>query len=200
MTGLPSADRPHRVRVRAHAPTARASALVFGDTGPALGLPAAEDVPADRLPALCGPEPACGQTAAAAGWAAQVTEQLRGPDCGHWTGMTLGEVAAADPAGLAGWLADPDARPHGGETLTELVGRLTDLLERPPLPGPTLAEVAPDATVRLWVATPLVVRALVVAALGAAPAVVFGVDISFGGEIVLSGSGRRWRLQGLSRS
>lgn len=190
---------PRRLRVQAHAPTARASALVFGDTG-SLVRPLIQDPSVgsrEQRLALCGPEPACAQSATGAGWAVQVSDQLRGPDCGHWTGRTLAEIAAADPAGLAGWLADPDARPHGGETLTELIGRLTTLLQ---LPDQTPVEADGDEAPQLWLATPLVVRALVVAALGAPPVVLFAVDVSFGGEVLLSGSGRRWRLQGLTRN
>lgn len=184
--------RPHRLRVTAHAATARASALVFGDAGPALSLPPAPARgTAAAGSALCGPEPACGQSARAKGWAVEVSAGLRGPDTGSWTGSSLSEIAVADPVGLAGWLGDPDARPHGGETLTELVGRVGDLLQHC---------VEPDDTGqgrRLWVATPLVVRALVVVALGAPAAVIFAVDVGFGGEVLLSGSGRSWRLQGL---
>lgn len=183
-----------RLRVRAHAASARASALVFGDDGPALSLPADVSRPRVQGAALCGPEPACAQTAASQGWVVQVSAQLRGPDTGSWTGLGLAEVAAADPTGLTRWLGDPDARPHGGETLTELVRRAGELLQRP---SSTEAE---DERPGLWMATPLVVRALVVAALGAPAAVIFSVDVGFGGEVLLSGSGRSWRLQGLRRS
>jgi broad specificity phosphatase PhoE len=191
--------RPLRLRVRAHDPTARASDLVFADDGPLLSPtqvagPARVPVPAGAGPALCGPEPACGQTAERQGWPVRVSPLLRGPDFGSWSGRTLGEVAELDPAGLAAWLGDPEARPHGGESLAGLVGRVADLLQHPPPAGDGSGERP-----RVWVATPLVVRALVVAALGAPAAVIFAVDVAFGGEVLLSGAGGRWRLQGLSR-
>ena len=186
--------RPQRLRVRAHAATARASALVFGDDGPALALTSAPVAPRPGRLALCGPEPACAQSAEAEGWAVQVSAQLRGPDAGSWTGLTLADVGAVDPTGLARWLADPDARPHGGETLSELVLRVGDLLQHPSAGDADLGDGP-----QLWVAAPLTVRALVVAALGAPPAVLFGVDVGFGGEVQLSGGGRTWRLQALRR-
>ncbi len=192
----PVTGRPQRLRVKAHAATARASALVFGDDGPLLSSPPVRAAGSGGAGlALCGPEPACAQTAAAAGWAVEVSASLRGPDTGSWTGLGLGDIAAADPVGLAAWLGDPDARPHGGETLTELVLRLGDLLQH----GVEADDNGSGAGRRLWVAPPLVVRALVVAALGAPAAVIFAVDVGFGGEVLLSGSGRSWRLQGLSQ-
>ncbi|WP_375424558.1 histidine phosphatase family protein [uncultured Friedmanniella sp.] len=185
--------RPQRLRFRAHAPTARASALVFGDDGPLRSLPPAVATGGAAASgwAWCGPEPACGQSAEAEGWRVLVSDRLRGPDVGRWTGLGLAEVAAADPEGLSRWLSDPDARPHGGETLTELVSRVGDLLRQP--------EPNTDEQPGLWVVTPLVVRALVVAALDAPAVVIFSVDVGFGGEVQLSGSGRTWRLQSLSR-
>jgi len=183
-----------RLTLVAHAPTAAASRLVLGDLGPALPgrlppLPAAERAGPD--PAWCGPEPACLGTAAALGLAGRVVPALAGLDHGRWTGRSLAEVAAEDPAGLAAWTGDPDARPHGGETLAELVARVAAPLDQ------LAATAAPGRTV--WVVAPLVCRAVVVAALAAPASVVLGLDVAHAGTVTLSRSAGRWRLQGLAR-
>ena len=49
---------------------------------------------------------------------------LTGPDHGRWTGRSLDDVAGAEPAGLRWRTTDPDAAPHGGESLTELTARI----------------------------------------------------------------------------
>jgi len=184
------ADEPVRLRVVAHQPTAAASALVFGDAGPLLRGVRTSARAAAEGSARCGPEPACAQTAQGLGAPSpQVDRDLRGPAFGAWTGRALAEVAEHDPAGLVAWLGDPDARPHGGETLAELVTRVGPVLNRPDSEG----------TRRLWVVTPLVARAVTVAAVGAGPGLIFGLDVAFGGCVLLSGGPGRWRLAGLSR-
>ena len=183
-----------RLTLVAHAATAAASRLVLGDLGPVLpgrlpSLPLRER--AGPAEAWCGPEPACLGTAAALGLAVRVVPALAGLDHGRWTGRGLAEVADDDPAGLAAWTSDPDARPHGGESVTELVARVAGPLEELTVPG------APAQAV--WVATPLTCRAVVVAALAAPASVVLGLDVAHAGTVALSRSAGRWRLQGLSR-
>src|SRR5262245_35629928 len=46
-----------------------------------------------------------------------------GMDAGEWTGRTLEEVAAADPAAVRRWLTDTAYAPPGGESVEELVAR-----------------------------------------------------------------------------
>jgi broad specificity phosphatase PhoE len=50
-------------------------------------------------------------------------------DFGAWAGRSLAEIHAEDPAATECWMTDPDARPHGGETLTELSNRVGAWLE-----------------------------------------------------------------------
>ncbi|MER7482631.1 histidine phosphatase family protein [Streptomyces sp. NPDC126510] len=51
---------------------------------------------------------------------------LRDIDMGSWRDRTLAAVAADDEAGLGMWMTDPDATPHGGESVAQLCrqGRL----------------------------------------------------------------------------
>jgi broad specificity phosphatase PhoE len=175
--------------VLAHGPTAAASALVFDDHGPLLRADRFGPVD-DRVGSWwSGPEPACRQTLAGLGATGEVLPALAGPDLGAWRGRSLADVAAADPAGLQAWLAGPDARPHQGETLTELVARLAGVLT---------ARVWPAGTSGL-VVTPLVARALTVAALGGPAALVLALEVGHGGRLLLARSGPRWRLQELLR-
>ena len=182
-------ERADRLLVLAHGPTTVASALVFADTSPLLGTGTAPVVAPRAGSWSSGPEPACRQTLEVLGEAGPVHPALAGPDLGAWSGRALADVAAVDPQGVQAWLVDPDARPHGGETLTALVARV----------GAVLAEGERSPGPRSVVVAPLVARALVVAALGAPAAVLPGVDVGHGGQVLLSHSGSRWRLQELRR-
>ena len=178
-------DGSHRLVLRAHGATAAASALVFGDRTP-LVVPV-RPPPTGSWQIRHGPEPACRQTAGAWGTAAEQADALAGPDLGRWAGHGLEEVALSDGAGLGAWLSDVEARPHGGESLADLVRRV----------GPELESLGAGRS--LWVVTPLVARALAVAALAAPADLVLSLDVSFAGEVRLSRHGGRWRLQGLRR-
>ncbi len=83
-----------------------------------------------RLDVLCSPAVRCLQTAEAAGLRdARSDPELAECDFGAWAGRTLAEVSAADTESVAAWMADPDARPHGGESLTELATRIAAWLD-----------------------------------------------------------------------
>lgn len=69
------------------------------------------------------------QTAAALGLQAAVDPELRDCDQGRWAGRTLAEVEAEEPDGIAAWLSDPNAAPHGGESLSRFHGRIADWME-----------------------------------------------------------------------
>lgn len=182
-------DRSHLLTLVAHAATASASALVFGDRSPLLGSGRLPRVPSGAWQVRCGPEPACRQTADVLDLAAEPADALAGPDFGRWTGRGLEEVALTDGAGLAAWLSDVAAKPYEGESLADLVRRLR-----------TELQALDAATGRsLWVVTPLVARALTVAALAAPAELVLNLDVSFGGQVRLSRNGGRWRLQGMRR-
>ena len=59
---------------------------------------------------------------------------------GSWRGKSVAEIAELDPASFGHWLADPDASPHGGESLRQIADRVDDfMLTASQLPGTTLA-------------------------------------------------------------
>ena len=139
---------------------------------------------------VCGPEPAGAATAAGLGGAdVEVVAELRDCDFGWWSGLTLDDVGTLDPEALALWLADPRARPHGGESLADLVVRVGRVADGSAWPEGRSVAVVP----------PLVARALAVHALSAPPEVIFRVDVAPLGRVLISRTTGGWRLQGLNR-
>ncbi len=80
------------------------------------------------------------QTAEAMGFVAAVDDDLRECDFGSWAGLSLQDVRESDAEGLSSWFADAEARPHGGESLTQVGERVGRFLTRVAgRPGTTLA-------------------------------------------------------------
>ncbi|EFL36534.1 alpha-ribazole phosphatase [Streptomyces viridochromogenes DSM 40736] len=132
------------------------------------------------------PSRRCGQTAAALGWEAVVEEAaLRDIDMGNWRGRTLAAVAAEDEAGLGIWMKDPDAAPHGGESVAQLYRRVASWLGALP----------PDAGQVLAVVEQAVARAAVVRALDAPLPSFWRVDVPPLSSVQLSGRAGRWNLR-----
>ncbi|EON33627.1 Fructose-2,6-bisphosphatase [Gordonia terrae C-6] len=71
----------------------------------------------------CGPEISTRETAELLGSTPDlvVDDALRTLDVGTWAGRTPEDI---DPAELGGWFADPGARPHGGESVSDFVDRV----------------------------------------------------------------------------
>jgi len=185
-----------RLLLVAHGLNASLRQAVFGGTAgldPA-GLRAAEQlvaggnefVTADEV--LAGPAPACAQTAspfgAAAGLTVRTEPALADCDYGAWTGRRFDEVAAADPEGVHRWLSEPDAAPHGGESLTALLSRV----------GDWLAGFADRRTVVVAVTHATVIRAAVVRVLGAPPESFWRIDVAPAAVLRLRSSVRTWSL------
>lgn len=149
---------PYRLTLLAHAPTQaqRAAAFPLDEAVEAAGLRHAASVAqtlaltawrrVDRL--WAAPERRTRQTAAAlaaAGLAVDIGEvlELRDLDHGRWGGRSLADVGGADPAGVAAWLDDPAAAPHGGESLLALLRRVGAWLAAFTEPGHTLIVTHP---------------------------------------------------------
>ncbi|MCV7193796.1 histidine phosphatase family protein [Mycolicibacterium brumae] len=130
--------------------------------------------------ALRGPELRCRQSAELAGLAAQTEPALADLDPGTWRGRALDDLAPAD---LAAWLTDPDAAPHGGESLTELIARV----------GGWLETLGPGRTVA--VTHPAVIRAAVVNALGAPATAFWRIDVRPAGVTQLHRRPAGWTLR-----
>ena len=118
-----------------HAPTSATRAAGFPADEPldARGLADAASLrgalPA-RFAALSSPALRCRETAEAAGVPSPaVVPALAECDFGAWAARTLADIAADAPDDVAAWMQDPDARPHGGESLTAFAARVGGWLD-----------------------------------------------------------------------
>lgn len=138
---------------------------------------------ADRV--LTSPMLRARQTAEAMSLQASVEPLLAAQDHGRWGGKSLEAVHADDPEGIAAWLSDDGAAPHGGESLADVSGRVSILMdglraER----GHTIA-----------VTHAAIMRAAMVHVLGAPLAASRKIDIEPLGIVEFSNDGRRWMLR-----
>jgi broad specificity phosphatase PhoE len=62
--------------------------------------------------------------------AARPEPDLREIHFGNWEGLTHQEIARRYPEARAAWIADPESAPPGGESLSQVVARLDDVLAR----------------------------------------------------------------------
>ena len=114
-----------------HAPTRATRATAFPADEPldesaraaAAGLAAA--LP-QRCEVLSSPAVRCRQTAEAAGLHARADAVLAECDFGRWAGRRLAEV---ERDSARAWMLDPDAAPHGGESLTTFAARVAAWLD-----------------------------------------------------------------------
>jgi broad specificity phosphatase PhoE len=118
-----------------HAPTAATKRTAFPADEPldADARAAASRVLKGRFPAdalvISSPALRAKQTAAAAGFEPEIEPQLSECDFGAWAGRTLAEVHAEDPEAAVGWMTDPHAAPHRGESLAGFSARVKAWLE-----------------------------------------------------------------------
>ncbi len=140
--------------------------------------------PGSRL--LLAPEIRARLTAALwpvlSGLPTRVDPDLRDADAGCWQGRSLRDLEQSEPASLRQWLGDPDASPHGGESLTALRHRMAGWLSAQRDRGPTVV-----------MTHPAVIRALAAHVLGLAPDHSDRLDIAPLACLQLSHY-RHWRL------
>ncbi|MEU6347268.1 histidine phosphatase family protein [Streptomyces sp. NPDC046977] len=159
---------------------------VFGDEPAGKRLPGSMALPAFVTHPLTirAPSARCARTAAALGLEPTVEPALRDLDYGRWKGHTRGEIAAMDPYGLSTWLTDPDAAPHGGESVRQLCDRAADwLVKLPRGTRPTLAVVEPA-----------VARALLVHALSAPARTFWHLDVRPLSSVSLVSTDHGWQV------
>jgi broad specificity phosphatase PhoE len=177
-----------RLTLVAHASTSATSGAVFPrDEG--LEPRGAAAAAAARLPratrAVCSPSRAAVETAEALGLAVTVDAAVADWHLGAWGGRALDDVAARHPGDVAAWLGDPDAAPHGGESLTALLARVREWLAGADADGHAVA-----------VTHAAVVRAAVVVTLGAPAAGFWRIDVAPLTATVLRGGPGRWTVRG----
>ena len=131
----------------------------------------------------CDTAPGTGVLAMALGLQPNDCAALGTQDFGRWTDMTLDEIAASDPEALSLWTRDPEARPGGGASLTDLCATVRPWLDQLP---------ASPADRVVALAAPPVLRAVLVSALDLPPVAGLRLDIQPLAPIHLAHDGRRW--------
>jgi len=140
---------------------------------------------ADRV--LIAPERRTQETAAALGLSGVCDPLLRDCDPGRWAGRALAELRAEEPQALAAWLEDPDAAPHGGESVADVIRRIARWSDSPE---------RGDGRI-LAVTHPTVIRAALIHAMGAPAGSFWRVDVAPLSRLILSRHGAHWRVQAL---
>jgi broad specificity phosphatase PhoE len=176
-----------------HAPTSATRASAFPADEPldergrrnAAGL-------ADALPraveVVTSPARRCRQTAEAAGLEAKVDEAIAECDFGTWAGRSLADVNTAQPDAVRAWMLDPDAAPHGGESLAMFCTRIARWLDAQAEQEGRLAVITHGE----------VIKAAVVHALGAPLLAFWRIDASPLAITELCGRGGSWTVARLN--
>jgi broad specificity phosphatase PhoE len=135
--------------------------------------------------AVRAPSVRCSQTTDAFGLLAASEPALRDLDLGKWCGRTVDDVAATDPDGFAGWLTDPDAAPHEGESVRQLCRRTADWL----------SSVAPDTGLTVAITEAAVVRAALIHALGVPARTFWHLTVPPLSAVALTWRGGHWDVR-----
>ncbi|MGO9941363.1 MAG: histidine phosphatase family protein [Rhodoblastus sp.] len=178
-----------RLRLLCHASTSAVRNAAFPADEPL------DDRAREKLPGLrhnlhhadrCFTSPAlrAKQTAEAMNLSAIAEPLLRECDYGRWTGRALAEVQEEEPQAVTEWLQNPDASPHGGESILALMERVAKWLDA--------QKDAPGLTVAVTHAS--VIRAAIVHAIEAGPQSFWRIDVAPLSLTRLSGDRGRWTL------
>jgi broad specificity phosphatase PhoE len=132
---------------------------------------------------LSAPEARAWQTAEALGSGIEIVPELGDYDFGEWQGQRLIDLQESAEHSLAAWLDDPQAAPHGGESLQQLCSRV----------GAWLDGFREDGHF-IIVSHPFVIRAAILHALEAGPASFNFIDVAPLAVVDLRFQGR-WRLR-----
>ena len=125
------------------------------------------------------------QTAEALALDASVEPLLADQDHGSWAGKSFEDVQVDQPESIAAWLSDPNAAPHGGESLADVAHRASDVMNR------LIAERG--HTIALTHAS--VIRTAILHVLGAPLAASWKIDIEPLSITDFRSDGRRWVLR-----
>jgi broad specificity phosphatase PhoE len=117
---------------------------------------------------LAAPERRAQQTALALGLTPETATELRDCNYGMWNGREFDEVSSGDPAGVAEWLSNPLATPHGGDSIANLIARVGQWLDDSLETGHTVAVTHPA----------IIPRSAIVHALNAPPLAFWRIDIT----------------------
>ncbi|MFB7656051.1 MULTISPECIES: histidine phosphatase family protein [unclassified Streptomyces] len=130
------------------------------------------------------PSPRCARTARAFALTAEVEPALRDLDYGAWRDRTTAEVAATDPYELSAFLTDPDAVPHGGESVRQLCQRVTNWL----------SDLPPQRGCAVVITEPAVARAAVVHALAVPVTAFWHITVPPLAMVTMGSQGGHWSV------
>ena len=141
--------------------------------------------------AFMGPEQRAAQTAVALKIKVPFVVDPALRDCayGRWTGRSLNDLQAAEPDAIGSWLTEPEAAPHGGESVLALLKRVAAWMdERSRIGGRVLV-----------VSHPAVIRAAIVHAILAPPQTYWRINVEPLSLTDLRGNKGRWTLRSLAQ-
>lgn len=118
---------------------------------------------------------------------ARIGLELRDLDLGRWAGHRFDDIVATEPEAMAAWTQDPAAAPHGGESVLDLLARVS----------PWLAERGREPHRTLAVTHASVIRAAIVLAIGAGPQSFWRIDIPPLCRAELHGRNGIWTLHAI---
>ena len=130
------------------------------------------------------PERQTQQTSQALGLSAAIAPELRDCHYGAWRGRELNELQSLEPESVLAWLTDAAASPHGGESIIDLINRVSRWLDEQRDAGHTLA-----------VTHPAVIRGAIVHALQAPAQSFWRIDIAPLSLTDLRFNGRVWTVR-----
>jgi broad specificity phosphatase PhoE len=138
---------------------------------------------ADRI--VMSPALRARQTAEALSLEARIDLALRDCDHGRWAGKSIAAIEAEEPENLMAWMSDPEAAPHGGESLVDLRTRVAGWMDSESALGGHVIAVSHAAVIRAAVAHVL-----------EAPLSSFWLsDIEPLAIVRMTSNGRRWSLR-----
>jgi len=177
---------PGRITFISHAPTAATRAAAFPFDEPVepprlVELRALGRRPVRAQQIEAAPELRARQTASALGLDPLPCPDLRELDFGVWSGRPPQEI---EPGGLAQWLSDTAATPHGGESIDALLLRVEGWLTARRDTGHTIA-----------ITHPSVIRAAILHTLQAPAQSFWRIDIPPASVTDLRWNGRAWTLR-----
>ncbi len=176
-----------RLTLVSHAMTEAMAAGRFPDDEPvnAVGrrqLGTGIDFGATTFTAVSGPEQRCLQTAELCGLDPGIEPRLADLDCGRWRGELLSSVRPAD---VAVWLDDLSSAPHGGESVVDLMNRVSSWLDSLRCTGSRTVAVT----------HPAVIRAAILLALDAPAKSFWRIDIAPTSRTEIHHRGGAWTLR-----
>lgn len=125
------------------------------------------------------------QTADILGLVTAADPRLADVDYGRWKGRSLADIQSKEPQALIQWMSDPQAAPHGGESLAGLQARIENwMAEQQTCDGHLIA-----------IANAAAIRAAILHVMKAPPTSFWLADIEPLALLRMTYDGRRWALR-----